>query len=51
MCAEGVIRDLPAGPSAIVPEDHRLRDFALETFDDAVAAARSLAAERQTRDQ
>lgn len=45
MCAEGVIRDLPSGPAAVLPRDLRLEEFAQGTFDGAVAVARTLAAE------
>lgn len=51
MCAEGVVRDLPSGPAAVIPDDDRLRDFALATFDDAVGTARALAAEQRARDE
>lgn len=47
MCAEGILRDLPSGPAAVVLSEDRLADLAQETFDGAVAAARELAAEHR----
>jgi hypothetical protein len=47
MCEEGIVRDLPSGSAAVIPDDDRLAELAEETFDGAVAATRALAAEHR----
>lgn len=49
MCVEGIIRDLPSGPAAVVPDGDRLAELAQGTFDGVVAATRELAAAHASR--